>query len=95
MPIDEAKLNEFMGGFVHDIGAVLHAATVVLGDQPGLYKALACQRLTPPQLANRKRRSTWSTKQGREKERSHATVRALTALQEHPSIGAADGQRGA
>jgi SAM-dependent methyltransferase len=41
MAIDEAKLNEFMGNFVHDIGAVMHAATVVVGDQLGLYKALA------------------------------------------------------
>jgi SAM-dependent methyltransferase len=41
MAIDESKLNAFMGNFVHDIGAVLHAATVVVGDQLGLYKALA------------------------------------------------------
>ena len=41
MAIDEAKLNEFMGRFVQDIGAVMHAATVVVGDQLGLYKALA------------------------------------------------------
>ena len=41
MAIDEAKLNFFMGNFVRDIGAVLHAATVVVGDQLGLYKTLA------------------------------------------------------
>ena len=41
MAIDEAKLNAFMGGFVNDLGAVMHAATVVVGDQLGLYKALA------------------------------------------------------
>ena len=41
MAIDEAKLNAFMGNFVHDIGAVMHAATIVVGDQLGLYKALA------------------------------------------------------
>jgi len=41
MAIDESKLNAFMGKFVHDIGAVMHAATVVVGDQLGLYKALA------------------------------------------------------
>ncbi len=29
MAIDEAKLNEFMGKFVGDLGAVMHAATVV------------------------------------------------------------------
>lgn len=41
MAINEAKLNEFMGRFVTDIGAVMHAATVVVGDQLGLYKSLA------------------------------------------------------
>ena len=41
MAIDEAKLNDFMGKFVHDLGAVMHAATIVVGDQLGLYKALA------------------------------------------------------
>ncbi len=41
MAIDEAKLNEFMGRFVGDLGAVAHAATVVIGDQLGLYKRLA------------------------------------------------------
>ena len=41
MAIDEAKLNAFMGNFVHDLGAVMHAATIVVGDQLGLYKTLA------------------------------------------------------
>jgi len=41
MAIDETRLNAFMGNFVHDIGAVMHAATIVAGDQLGLYKALA------------------------------------------------------
>jgi SAM-dependent methyltransferase len=41
MAIDEAKLNAFMGQFVNDLGAVMHGATVVVGDQLGLYKALA------------------------------------------------------
>ena len=41
MAVDEAKLNAFMGRFVNDLGAALHAATVVVGDQLGLYKALA------------------------------------------------------
>ena len=51
MAIDEAKLNEFMGNFVHDLGAVLHAATIVVGDQLGLYKALAEGPATAEQLA--------------------------------------------
>lgn len=41
MAIDETRLNAFMDGFVRDLGAVAHAATVVVGDQLGLYKALA------------------------------------------------------
>jgi len=41
MAIDETKLNAFMGRFVGDLGAVMHAATVVVGDQLGLYKRLA------------------------------------------------------
>ena len=41
MAIDEARLNDFMNNFVRDMGAVAHAATVVVGDQLGLYKALA------------------------------------------------------
>src|SRR3978361_538065 len=40
MAINEQKLNDFMGRFVGDLGAVMHAATVVVGDQLGLYKAL-------------------------------------------------------
>jgi hypothetical protein len=41
MAVDEAKLNAFMGSFVHDLGAVMHAATIVVGDQLGWYKALS------------------------------------------------------
>lgn len=41
MAIDEAKLNDFMGRFVNDLGAVMHAATIVVGDQLNLYKELA------------------------------------------------------
>ena len=53
MAIDESKLNEFMGNFVHDIGAVMHAATVVVGDQLGLYKTLAEGPATVEELAGR------------------------------------------
>ncbi len=41
MALDETKLNDFMGRFVGDLGAVMHAATIVVGDQLGLYKRLA------------------------------------------------------
>ena len=51
MAIDEARLNAFMGNFVHDLGAVMHAATVVVGDRLGLYKALAGAPMTAEELA--------------------------------------------
>ena len=41
MAIDEAKLNDFIGAFAQDLGAVLHAATVLIGDRLGLYQTLA------------------------------------------------------
>jgi SAM-dependent methyltransferase len=53
MAIDESKLNVFMGNFVRDLGAVMHAATIVVGDQLGLYKALAQGPSTVEQLAAR------------------------------------------
>jgi len=52
--IDETKLNDFMGRFVNDLGAALSVATVMLGDQLGLYKAMADgEPVTPEQLAER------------------------------------------
>lgn len=39
--IDETKLNAFVGGFLGDLGAALHAATVVVGDLLGLYQTMA------------------------------------------------------
>ncbi len=54
MTIDPAKLDAFVGRFVQDLGAVLHAATVLLGDKLGLYKAMADGvPLTPEALADR------------------------------------------
>jgi SAM-dependent methyltransferase len=41
LTIDEAKLDEFMGRFVGDLGAALSAALVVIGDRLGLYRAMA------------------------------------------------------
>jgi SAM-dependent methyltransferase len=41
MAINEDKLNELIGQFVTDFGAAMHAATVVIGDKLGLFKALA------------------------------------------------------
>jgi 2-polyprenyl-3-methyl-5-hydroxy-6-metoxy-1,4-benzoquinol methylase len=41
MAVDPDKLNAFMGKFVGDLGAGMHAALAVLGDRLGLYKAMA------------------------------------------------------
>jgi 2-polyprenyl-3-methyl-5-hydroxy-6-metoxy-1,4-benzoquinol methylase len=41
MSINETKLNEFMGKFVMDLGALVHAPCVILGERLGLYKAMA------------------------------------------------------
>jgi SAM-dependent methyltransferase len=39
--IDEARLDTFVQQFMADLGAALHATTVVIGDKLGLYRALA------------------------------------------------------
>src|ERR1700749_3050666 len=52
--IDEAKLNEFMGRAVGDMGAAMHAVLILLGDRLGLYKGMAdSQPVTPAELASR------------------------------------------
>jgi SAM-dependent methyltransferase len=52
--IDEAKLEEFMGRFVGDLGAALSAALVVIGDRLGLYRAMADgSPVTTEELAER------------------------------------------
>ena len=54
MPTDQAKLDEFMGKLLHDMGAAATGALVVIGDKLGLYKALAAGGpLTPAELATR------------------------------------------
>src|SRR5580693_7449466 len=45
------KLNAFMGNFVSDLGATVHAGMVVIGEKLGLYKALADGPMTPAELA--------------------------------------------
>jgi 2-polyprenyl-3-methyl-5-hydroxy-6-metoxy-1,4-benzoquinol methylase len=44
LPIDETKLNEFMGKAVADMGAAIHAVIILLGDRLGLYKAMGDSR---------------------------------------------------
>jgi SAM-dependent methyltransferase len=45
------KLNAFIGQFVTDLGASVHAGMVVIGEKLGLYKALAGQPMTSTELA--------------------------------------------
>jgi hypothetical protein len=41
MTVDTKKLEQFLGQFVNDLGATVHAGMVVIGERLGLYKALA------------------------------------------------------
>lgn len=41
VPIDEAKLGAFMGKVVTDLGALISAGCVLIGDKLGLYRAMA------------------------------------------------------
>jgi SAM-dependent methyltransferase len=52
--IDEAKLEQFVGHVATELGAALNAALVTLGDELGLYRAMADgQPVTPAELATR------------------------------------------
>ena len=53
MAIDMDKLNAFVGQFVGDLGATVHAGMVVIGERLGLYKALAAQPVTSAELASK------------------------------------------
>src|SRR5207253_2868281 len=49
--LDMNRLNAFIGQFVSDLGAAVHAGMVVIGEKLGLYKALARGPVTPAELA--------------------------------------------
>ena len=51
MALDMDKLNSFVGQFVGDLGATVHAGMVVIGEKLGLYKALAEAPATSAELA--------------------------------------------
>ena len=55
MNINEDKLNELLGRFVSDLGATMHAGSIVIGEKLGLYKAMGepRERITAAELANR------------------------------------------
>jgi SAM-dependent methyltransferase len=51
MALDMDKLNAFVGQFVGDLGAAVHAGMVVIGEKLGLYKALAVEPMTSSELS--------------------------------------------
>jgi SAM-dependent methyltransferase len=53
MALDQSRLEELLGRFVNDFGAAGFAATVVIGDRLGLYRALATGPATAAELADR------------------------------------------
>jgi hypothetical protein len=54
MAIDRAKLKDFVGRAVGDLGAGMSAVLVLIGDQLGLYRAMAgAGPLTPAELAQK------------------------------------------
>jgi ubiquinone/menaquinone biosynthesis C-methylase UbiE len=53
MAVDEGRLMEFVHKFVGDLGATMAAGGVVLGDELGLYRALAEKPMDAQELAKR------------------------------------------
>jgi len=52
--VDPERLDQFVGRFAADLGAVLHCSTVLIGDRLGIYRAMAdCNWVTPEELAER------------------------------------------
>jgi 2-polyprenyl-3-methyl-5-hydroxy-6-metoxy-1,4-benzoquinol methylase len=52
--VDQQRLQEFMGKFVSDLGAAMSASLVLLGDELGLYRAMADSgEITSAELAER------------------------------------------
>jgi 2-polyprenyl-3-methyl-5-hydroxy-6-metoxy-1,4-benzoquinol methylase len=51
MSVDEQRLNAFLGKAVGDLGAAVSAVLVSIGDELGLYKALAAGPMTAQELA--------------------------------------------
>ena len=41
MAVNEGKLNNLRGQFVHELDAAMHAPTIVVGEPLGRYKALS------------------------------------------------------
>lgn len=55
MAIDESRLNAFLGKAIGDMGAAVSAVLILIGDELGLYRALARGALTSQELATQTR----------------------------------------
>ena len=53
MTVTEDKLNAFLGKAVEDLGAAVSAVLMLIGDELGLYAALAGHRLSAEELAQK------------------------------------------
>jgi SAM-dependent methyltransferase len=53
MAVDQDRLNAFLGKAIGDLGAAFSAVLVTIGDELGLYRTLAQERLTAQELADR------------------------------------------
>jgi len=53
MAINEAKLDEFLGKAIGDLGAAMSAPLMLIGDRLGFYKELAAGAWTSAELAQR------------------------------------------
>jgi SAM-dependent methyltransferase len=53
MAVNEERLNAFLGRAIGDLGAAMSAVLMLLGDELGLYRALAKEPATPAELAGR------------------------------------------
>ena len=53
MTVTEDKLNTFLGKAVGDLGASVSAVLMLIGDELGLYTALAGNRLSAEELAQK------------------------------------------
>jgi SAM-dependent methyltransferase len=53
MSVDQEKLNAFLGKAVGDLGAAISGVLISIGDELGLYRALAKEPLTAAELAAR------------------------------------------
>jgi len=51
--VDPAKLDAFIGHFLGDLGGAFHAGMVVIGEELGLYKALAAGPLSAAEVAQK------------------------------------------